>query len=208
MRGYTTTAGLLAATAVAVTSWTGCSNSESLSEERARGIPEEAPAGGQTLAEAKAALESIPGLILNELYCSDGPNAKGNTGCSVHLELEPDHEIVDGPELVTYVVETVWSIREGWMPNVDIRIWMTAGPDADFDIVAAAYETGWTVLERTRGFDPGGELNPEGKSNVAVPVTPPDSPGHRPVDARNLERLGEWPGDAPDAPEGLTAPSE
>lgn len=165
-------------------------------------IPHDASSGGQTREEAEAALGAIPGIALRELSGGERPNLKGNTGYSVTLELDPSHVIVDGAELVTFVAETVWSIREGWMPNTDIGIWMVAGPDTDVDITAAAHEAGWTERTRSTQSEPGSEGNPDGVTGVSLWVRPDDDDR---TDTRNRQRLGDWPGEVPPIPEGVTA---
>ncbi|MFJ4044521.1 hypothetical protein ACIPV2_02120 [Microbacterium sp. NPDC089987] len=153
-------------------------------------IPHDAPSGGQTLAEMQDSLGSIPGITVTDAS-SAPPNIKGNTGYSIDLEVQPGYTVLDGPALVDFVVASVWSVREGYMPNAQIDISVSMPPGGVFDVAAAAVESGWAKEARL----PAGE-----RSTVGVLLNPNKDQG-----ARNLERLGSWPGDVPDAPGGITA---
>lgn len=164
-------------------------------------LPHDAASGGQTFAEAQSALESLDGISLSSFSCSDGPNIKGNTGCVVDLELEPGHEIVDGPGLVAHVARTVWSVRDTWMPNTDISVSMRAGAESDFDVTTAAYLDGWTP-RRASVQSGASETNPTNWSRVSIWVRPDREDTAE--DTRNLRRLGQWPGDVPAVPAPFT----
>lgn len=152
------------------------------------GIAHDAPAGGQTVRQAQAAVSSIPGLSV-DVSGGGPPNIKGNTGYAVRVTVAPGHRIVDGPALITFLVESVWSVRTGYLPNTQITVSVDTGDGPPFDAAAAAAEAGW--VERDEPV-PGRT----GFSHVAV-TTEDGSPAR--------ERLGDWPGDVPDVPRDVTA---
>lgn len=154
-------------------------------------VPHDAASGGQTLDEMKTLLGSIDGIGVADITGGERPNIKGNTGYSVTLDVSDGYTIVDGAELVDFVVASVWSVREGYMPNatIDIRVRMPAG--SSFDVAAAAASAGWTTATDTTARE---------FSSVVVPVSTSKDQG-----ASNLERLGEWPGAVPEVPRGVTA---
>lgn len=154
-------------------------------------IRHDAPAGGQTLAEATAAVSAVQGLLVTELS-SAAPNAKGNTGYSVGIEVQPGFEVVNGAALVDYLVRTVWSIREGYQPNTTIAFSVTDTGATPWNVYEGAASGEW--LARASQTDRGVAAN--GVSFAAVWLDPdtPDRTG------ANLERLGAWPGPVPPAP--------
>ncbi len=175
--------GLLAATVA------GCSAGPQTFDDD---VPHDADSGGQTFAEMQESLQRIPGL---EITAEGGgrPNVKGNTGYVITVELEAGHTLVDGPALVTFLVESAWSVREGWQPNALVTIYLTtADPSSQVDIAAAAAEAGW--------MEPGASsiATPDklGTANIDVSTT---------TGASHRERLGDWPGDVPAVPQGITA---
>jgi hypothetical protein len=150
-------------------------------------IPHDAESGGQTLRQAQAAVSSIPGLTI-DLAGGEPPNIKGNTGYDVRVTVAPGYRIVDGPALVTFLVESAWSVRTGYLPNTQITVSVDTGDGPEFEVDAAAAEAGW--VER-------GEPVPGQTTFSLVNVRTDDgSPGR--------ERLGDWPGDVPDVPRDVT----
>jgi hypothetical protein len=153
-------------------------------------IPHDAPSGGQTLTEMKAAVSEIPGLSV-DVSGGGAPNVKGNTGYDIAVTVAPGYRIVDGPALITFLTESAWSVREGYMPNAQISVSVTAGAGSDFDAAVAAAEAGW--LEPREPVP-----SSNGFSVAAISVRDGSS-------AR--ERLGEWPGDVPVVPSDVTSTS-
>jgi predicted small lipoprotein YifL len=151
-------------------------------------IPHDAASGGQTLRQAQAAVSSIPGLTI-DVAGGEPPNIKGNTGYDVRVTVAPGYRIVDGPALVTFLVESAWSVRTGYLPNTYITVSVDTGDGPEFDVDAAAAEGGW--VER-------GEPVPGQTSFSLVNVRTDDGSPAR-------ERLGDWPGDVPAFPRGVTA---
>ncbi|MCM3659065.1 hypothetical protein M3147_17560 [Agromyces mediolanus] len=151
-------------------------------------VPHDAATGGQTLQQMTNSLDTIPGLSW-DVTGGGRPNIKGNTGYAVHVTVQPGHRIVDGPALVTFILESVWSVREGYLPNSEVSISVDAGTGSAFDVAAAAADAGWT--------DPA-DAPPDasGYTRAAV-VMDDDSPAR--------ERLGGWPGDVPAVPADVTA---
>lgn len=178
-------------------------------------IPRFAESGGQTQDQLDASLESIPGLTVERATGSE-PNTKGNTGYSFDLVLGSSHEIADAPALIDFLVESAWSVRDGYMPNTSVEIRLDAGPlpTDKVDIVAAAEQAGWVPVgsQAHRMTPDDGGSAPEfdnGTTSVTVWL---DSDRVRGDDKRgavtNRERLGEWPGTAPKLPAGLTVPRD
>ena len=151
-------------------------------------IPHDAASGGQTLRQAQAAIASIPGLSI-DVDGGGPPNIKGNTGYDVRVTVAPGYRIVDGPALVTFLMESVWSVRTGYLPNTQITVSVDTGDGPEFDVDAAATEAGWVEH---------GEPVPGQTSFSLVNVRTDDGSPAR-------ERLGDWPGDVPDVPRGVTA---
>lgn len=180
---------LLTASAVVVSvlALTGCMGGGQPQPE----LPHDAPSGGQTLSEMRSVLGSIDGIRVSDVTGGGKPNVKGNTGYSVTLDVADGYTIIDGAALVDFVVASVWSVREGYMPNatIDIRVRMPQG--GAFDVAAAAASAGWVS---------GASTNPRAFSSVPVPMSPSKEQG-----ASNLERLGDWPGAVPAVPGGVTA---
>lgn len=153
-------------------------------------VPHDAASGGQTLAEMRDSLGAVPGLLVTDVVGGERPNVKGNTGYALSLEVEPGYAVADGAALVDFVVASVWSVREGYMPNARIDIRVRTPEAAPFDVAAAAADAGWTSA---------GTTAPSTYSSVAIDLSADKEQG-----GRNLERLGSWPGDAPDAAAGIT----
>lgn len=150
-------------------------------------VPHDAADGGQTLQQMADSLGTIPGLTF-DVTGGGRPNIKGNTGYAVTVTLQPGYRILDGPALVTFIVESVWSVREGYMPNAEIAISVDAGAGSTFNVAAAAADAGWT--------DP---IGPPADSSgfTRAPIVVYDGSPAR-------ERLGDWPGDVPAIPADLT----
>jgi len=157
-------------------------------------IPRDAPSGGQTLEELHAKLESIDGLVVEEAAGSK-PNIKGNTGFGYRLSLDPDYVVADGPALVDFLVESAWSVRDGYMPNTSIELSFLGVPGDDFRIGQATIDAGWAPVGTLVR-----DLPSNAWSDASVWI---DSGGEGPLtesESANQERLGEWPGDAPEVP--------
>ncbi|WP_354230175.1 hypothetical protein [Arthrobacter bambusae] len=152
----------------------------------AQTIPHDA-ATGQTLAEAREAIEAIPGISVTNFVGGNAPNIKGNTGYSVSFRVDPGYTLQAGDVLVDYIVRNVWSVGEGYLPNTQIQISSsTADGEPLFDLESAAAGSGWI---------PPVSPDPSQHSSVVVQLNPDDSAG-----ARNLEMLtkdGPWPGPVP-----------
>ncbi|WP_091230957.1 hypothetical protein [Microbacterium sp. 3J1] len=177
----------ISAVALGVLALAGCSLGAGPADD---GIPHDAASGGQTLTEMRSSLDAIPGVVVTEVVGGDKPNVKGNTGYAVSLEIEPGYAIADGAALVDFVVASVWSVREGYMPNARIDIRVRTAPDAAFDVASAAAEAGWVADAAPR---------PSTYSAASIDVGDAKDQG-----AKNLERLGSWPGDVPAAPTDIT----
>ncbi|KQQ68536.1 hypothetical protein [Microbacterium sp. Leaf320] len=177
----------LSVVAVGVLALTGCAFGGGGSDS---GIPHDAASGGQTLAELRESFESIPGITVSDIAGGDKPNVKGNTGYAIGLEVEPGFAIADGAALVDFVVSSVWSVREGYMPNARIDIRVRTSSSGGFDVGAAAAQAGW-VRDSTS--------SPKPYSTAAIDLMEDKDQG-----ASNRERLGSWPGDVPEVPTGVT----
>lgn len=177
----------LSAVAVGVLALTGCAIGGASSESD---VPHDAASGGQTLSEMRDSFDALPGIVVSDIVGGDKPNVKGNTGYAVALEVEPGYAIADGAALVDFVVASVWSVREGYMPNARIDISVRTSSGGGFDVAAAAAQAGWAQ---------GATTTPSSYSSAAIEVTDSKDQGNR-----NLERLGSWPGDAPEVPTGVT----
>lgn len=178
---------LLSALTIGALALVGCTAGGSAARDD---IPHDAPSGGQTLDEMRASLDALPGIAVSDVVGGVKPNIKGNTGYAVSLEVEPGYRVADGPALVDFVIASVWSVREGYMPNARIDITVRTEEGADFDVAAAAAAAGWA---------PDAGTTPSAYSAVSIEVGDAKEQG-----GRNLERLGSWPGDVPDAPGGIT----
>lgn len=155
---------------------------------RADLIPHDAPSGGQTLSEARSAIARIPGLTV-DFQGGERPNIKGNTGYDIAVTVDPGYWIVDGPALVTFLTESAWSVRNGYLPNARISLTVTDDPANGFDVAKAAAAAEWIEprdpVPESEGF------------TVANVDTVEGSPAR--------VRLGDWPGEVPDVPTGVTA---
>ncbi|MCI1017494.1 hypothetical protein HWD99_02535 [Microbacterium sp. C5A9] len=177
----------LSAVAVSVLALTGCAIGAG---DRGSDVPHDAASGGQTLSEMRDSLEAVPGIVVSDIAGGQKPNIKGNTGYAISLEVEPGFAIADGTAFVDFVVASVWSVREGYMPNARIDIRVRTSAEGGFDVAAAAAQAGWA-----RDVD----TTPKPFSAAAIDLTDSKEQG-----ARNRERLGSWPGDVPAAPTGMT----
>lgn len=175
-------------------------------------IPRDADSGGQTQDDLDETLADLTGLQVTHAAGSN-PNAKGNTGYGFDLELDPGYQIVDAPGLVTFLVESAWSVRDGYLPNTTVEIRLDAGPlpSDKIDIVGAAEESGWVPVgsQSHRIGEDGGSM-PEydnGYSSVSVWLDSDSTSATvlKRGGVANRDRLGEWPGVVPEVPEGLTA---
>ena len=178
-------------------------------------IPRFAESGGQTQADLDATLATIPGLTFTDASGSK-PNAKGNTGYSFDMTLDPAYEIADAPALVDFLVLSAWSVRDGYMPNTTIEISLDGGPLATdkVNLVKAGEDSGWVPVgsQLDRMTPETGGSAPEfanGYSNVSVWLTidgvNPSTAEKRGATA-NRDRLGDWPGAAPELPTDIVVP--
>ncbi|MDR6120116.1 hypothetical protein QE370_003300 [Aeromicrobium sp. SORGH_AS981] len=165
-----------------IVSLTGCG------QARRHDIPHDAPSGGQTLSEMRAAVSDIPGLSI-DVGGGEGPNVKGNTGYDIAVTVSPGYRIMDGSALVTFLTESAWSVREGYMPNAQISITVKDDAGSGFDAAAAAAAGGW--------IEPRAPV-PDSHGFTVVNVNVRDGSPAR-------QRLGDWPGDVPAVPTDVTA---
>lgn len=179
----------LSAVAMSVLALTGCAFGGGGGGAQ-NDIPHDAASGGQTLAEMRDSFDAIPGLVVSDIVGGERPNVKGNTGYAVALEVEPGYAIADGAALVDFVVASVWSVREGYMPNARIDISVRTSSGGGFDVAAAAAQAGWAKDAAT---------TPSSYSSASIEVAEGKEQG-----ASNVERLGSWPGEAPEPPTGVT----
>lgn len=183
--------GLLAAVALS-----GCAASAGSAERPA------VPSGGQSQSELDATLAQIPGLTVTTSSAAK-PNVKGNSGYSFDLALDPDYRIADPEALVTFLVESAWSVRGDTEPNTAIDVYLAGVPADGVDLSLAAEGAGWVPPgSQTRGTADNGFtsariwLDTEGSKAEARGAT------------ANRERLGDWPGAAPTLPADLTVPRD
>ncbi|WP_147441636.1 hypothetical protein [Mycetocola lacteus] len=164
-------------------------------------IPRFAKSGGQTQAELDTKLTTIPGMVVKRAAGSK-PNVKGNVGYRYEVEIDPQFRVNDPVGLVDFLVKSAWSVRDGYMPNSDISIGVTGLPEDDLDYVAVAEQAGWVPpgTQTHRG------VAENGYSGVQVWVGTQSPSSERWGGPVNRERLGKWPGDAPDVPENLVVP--
>ncbi|MPV51197.1 hypothetical protein GCG21_14520 [Pseudactinotalea sp. HY160] len=163
-------------------------------------LPHDAPSGGWARADMESAIRALPGI--EDVSISGWePNTKGNVGVALRFSLAAGYTVGRGPALITYLVESAWSVRQGYMPNAAITIAVRSSPEDPFDGPAAARAAGWLPA----GGDLG-RFNPE----TGYSVTEVWLPGHDGVRAdsglgarENLDRLGTWPGPVPATPDGL-----
>lgn len=164
-------------------------------------FPHDAPSGGQTALEAEETIAALPGVASVEVTpkTDNTPNIKGNVGRTVKVALDEEFHVVDGPAVVDFLLATLWSIREGYMPNAAMDIVFTANPADEFSIEQAAIDSGWK--------DPG-TVPPVGENGVSMArvLIQPEGGSSRGRAAENSERLGPWPGEVPNAPTGAIVP--
>jgi len=175
--------------------------------------PSFAESGGQTQAELDATLATIDGLVVSNASGSE-PNAKGNTGYGYDIALDAGYEIADVPGLIDFLVDSAWSVRDGYMPNTTVRISLDAGPlpDDKIDVVDAAETAGWVPEgSQSHGIGDDGGSMPEydnGSTSVDIWLAIENSSDR--ADERgafvNRDRLGDWPGDPAELPQGLIVP--
>jgi hypothetical protein len=148
-------------------------------------VPHDSVAG-QTRAEAREALEAVPGITVASFSGGDKPNVKGNTGYAVEFEIEPGYIVERGDLLIDYVVRLIWSIGEGYMPTEELRLVVTTAEwEPHFDLVAAT-EAAQLTAKATQIGD---------RNTVLIPVDIDHPDGER-----NLSRIatnGRWPIDVP-----------
>jgi hypothetical protein len=164
-------------------------------------IPRNAESGGQTLAELRATLDGIPGLIVEKAEGSE-PNVKGNTGFGYTLAVEPDHRVADTMALLDFLVESAWSVRDGYLPNTSIEIRLSVSPEDELDLVPAAEEAGWVPEGVLTSRGPGDD------GHTSVSVWTGDSTDFDATNGglANRDRLGTWPGPAPEVPADMIVP--
>lgn len=149
-------------------------------------IPHDADTG-QTMAEAREAIDAVPGISVTGFAGGGPPNVKGNTGYSVQIAIDPGYTVLYGDLLVDYIVRNVWSVGEGYMPNTQIQISArTADGEPFFDLSTAGVGSAWM----------GGQPSaPSQHNTIIIPLSADDPEG-----ARNLSLLsqeGSWPGVTP-----------
>ena len=149
-------------------------------------IPHDADSG-QTITEAREAIDAVPGISVTDFAGGGPPNVKGNTGYAVALAIDPGYTVLHGDVLVDYIVRNVWSVGEGYMPNTQIQISATtADGEPFFDLSTAGVGSAWM----------GGQPSvPSQHNTIIIPLSADDPEG-----ARNLSLLtkdGSWPGVTP-----------
>ena len=160
-------------------------------------IPRNASRGGQTQAQLDARLATIDGLTVTNASGSK-PNARGFTGYGFDLELQPGYRIADPAVLVDFLVESAWSVRDGWMPNATVEIRLFGDPAEPVDLVEAAQEAGW-VPPSLESRGPAAN----GFTDVSIWVTVDTAGSATNGGPKNRARLGAWPSDAPAVPSGM-----
>ncbi|TVU66721.1 hypothetical protein FQP90_00835 [Paenarthrobacter nitroguajacolicus] len=126
-------------------------------------IPHDADTG-QTIAEAREAIDAVPGISVTGFAGGGPPNVKGNTGYSVELAIDTGYTVLYGDLLVDYIVRNVWSVGEGYMPNTQIQISArTADGEPFFDLTTAGVGSAWM----------GGQPSaPSQHSTIIIPLAP------------------------------------
>lgn len=172
--------------AVIVSFLTACNAPAPLPEQDPRSIPHDADTG-QTIAEAREAIDAIPGISVTDFAGGGPPNVKGNTGYAVAFDIEPGYTVTYGDLLIDYIVRNVWAVGEGYMPNTQIQISAsTADGEPFFDLTAAAVGAAWLSPQTS---------TPSEHNTVIIPLSAEDPEG-----ARNLslfKKDGSWPGVIP-----------
>lgn len=163
--------------------------------------PHDAPSGGQTIEEMEASIAALPGIESIETDGHDSLNIKGNTGRRAVIVVDPDFMIADGEALVTFLVESLWSVREGYMPNATLQLSITTNPADEFSIGEAAIAAEWKQPDASAR--PASE---RGWSSTQVDVSSDGTGGSARWGVENLERLGDWPGAVPDPPADAIIP--
>ena len=163
-------------------------------------IPRDAALGGQTQDELTETLSALDGLTVVEAAGSE-PNVKGNTGYSFDLQLDRGFRITDPAALLNFLVESAWSVRNGYMPNTSIEISLIGDPSDPVDLALVGKESGWVPASRnTRG------VAENGYTSVSVFVDTGTDFAERNGGADNRDRLGGWPGAAPPVPADMIVP--
>ncbi|MFZ4841259.1 hypothetical protein ACL9RE_02115 [Mycetocola saprophilus] len=182
---------------VAALSLTGCVPTADPYPE----IPRFAKSGGQTQAELDAKLSSIEGLRFTEAAGSK-PNVKGNTGYGFRFELDPAYRITDPVALVDFLVESAWSVRDGYMPNTTVEFDFIGVRSDQIDLLTVGEQAGWVPVGSQSKFG----VAENGYSSLSVWISNTGSRDSERGGVANRERLGKWPGDAPDVPKNLVVP--
>lgn len=160
---------------------------------------DETSGDGQTLAELTQTLDGIEGLTFSRVDGSER-NIKGNSGFTVDVTLDPGYQLDDPEALVTYLVEAAWSVEDRTMPNTTVEIGYQGIVGDGIDLGEAAKQSGWVASEARTG-----DVSPQGFSRVSIPVADYAVDNGVP---ETVDRLGEWPGEPPAVPAGLTSPRE
>lgn len=162
--------------------------------------PQDGTSGdGQTLAELTETLDGIEGLTFSRVDGSER-NVKGNSGFTVDVTLDPGYQLNDPEALVTYLVEAAWSVEDRTMPSTTVEIGYQGIVGDGIDMGEAAQQSGWVSSEARTG-----DVSPHGFSRVSIPVADYAVDNGVP---ETVDRLGEWPGEPPAVPDGLTSPRE
>lgn len=176
-----------AVVAVIVSSLIACTAPAPSAEQTSQSIPHDADTG-QSIAEAREAIDAVPGISVTNFAGGGAPNVKGNTGYAVAFDIEPGYTLTHGDLLVDYIVRNVWAVGEGYMPNTQIQISASTADGAPFfDLTAAAVGSAW--------LNPKTSSIPSQHSTVIIPLSADDPEG-----ARNLSLFkhdGSWPGVIP-----------
>lgn len=142
------------------------------------------------MAEAREAIDAVPGISVTNFAGGGPPNVKGNTGYAVAFRIDPGYILLYGDLLIDYIIRNIWPVGEGYMPNTQIQISAsTADGEPLFDLTAAAVGAAWLRPAASSSS------TPSQHSTVIIPLSADDPEG-----ARNLMKFkldGSWPGVKP-----------
>lgn len=170
--------------AVVLLALISCSAPAPLPEQTSQSLPHDADTG-QTISEAREAIDAIPGISVTNFAGGEPPNVKGNTGYIVGFAIEPGYTLAHGDLLVDYIIRNVWAVGEGYMPNTQIQISAsTADGEPFFDLAAAAEGSTWRSPKTSSA--------PSQHSSVIFPLSADDPRGA--VNLMMLQEDGSWPG--------------
>jgi len=158
-------------------------------------------------------LSTISGLHFSDASGSDRPNIKGSTGYSYAIALDPAYKVANAPALVDFLVESAWSVRDTYLPNIAVEFTFDGGPRPSdkVNLIEAAEVAGWVPVgsQAYRTTPQNGGSPPQfetGTSTLTVWLDNSDvssKKADRTGAFANRKRLGEWPGNVPDLPTNM-----